>query len=107
MKILQAMTLGLVMSTVALPALANKATRQQLADCKTELRAMYGEETHVRLRSISKRRIMRIWTVPPEGDSLLVHCSKNAAGKLNLMDGEGLTLVNPNRDSINKVSSNQ
>lgn len=108
MKALTTMALGLIMSTIAVPALATSADRQQLADCKSELRAIYGEDTGLRLKSISKaKKRMRIWTVPVDGEGLSVDCRKDASGTLQLTDRQGVVLVNPNHDSINKVSVNK
>lgn len=106
MKTLTALTLGLIMSTAALPTLAAKMDKNQLALCKSELGAIYGDDARFKLKSINGRRNkMRIKAIPVDGESLIVTCWKDSSGTIQLVDRNGVALVNPSYDSIDKVSA--
>ncbi|MFT5482888.1 MAG: hypothetical protein ACI9GW_001543 [Halieaceae bacterium] len=107
MKTLTAMTLGLVMSTTALPTLAAQLDPEQLSQCKSELGAIYGDDARFKLKSINGRKNkMRIKTIPVDGESLTVTCWKDSSGTIQLIDREGVALVNPSYDPTDKISDN-
>jgi hypothetical protein len=107
MKTLTTLTLGLIMSTAALPTLAAKMDADQLAQCKSELGAIYGDDARFRLKSINGRQNkMRIKAIPVDGKSLIVTCWKDSSGRLQLVDREGVALVNPSYDPTDKVTVN-
>lgn len=107
MKKMTAMTLGLVISTVAMPALATKAQREQLTQCKSELRAIYGKGSHLKLSSITNRGKMRIKTLPEGGESMSVMCWKDKSGTLQLTDRKGVALIDTDRNAISRVTTDK
>ena len=108
MKILPAIIIGLAVSGAASSSLATTSEREQLAQCKSGLEAIYGEDSRFKLASIRTGRQvkMRIKAIPAEGNSVLVSCWIDSGGKLNLTDKAGVALTTPTYDSADKVSLN-
>ncbi len=107
MKKVLATTLGVILATGAVAALAGKEDRENLAQCKADVESHYGERTRVRLRSIKHRKgetQMRLMVTPGSGGkNELVVCSIGAEGMTSLADRDGVALA-PMSDEQDKVS---
>ncbi len=109
MKTFTAFAVSMVMASVALPSMAGTHDRENLTQCKSELRKVYGENTTLKLKSIKRNRNgaqMRIKTIPVEGDSLMVTCWIDSDGVANMVDKAGVALVSPSYNTGDKVSLN-
>ena len=88
-------SLGIILATGAVSAFAGKKDQENLAQCKADVKAHYGEQTRMRLRSIKRgeeETHMRLMVSAPEGNTLVV-CSVDAAGASSLADRDGVALV--------------
>ena len=109
MKTLTAITMGLILAGTALPSLAGTKDNENLAQCKAELKKVYGEDTRLKLKSIKRSRSgnqMRINAIPAEGDSQLVTCWVDRDGQINMMGKDGVAIIAPGADMGNQVSLN-
>ena len=97
MKTLKAVTASIVIACAAVPAWAGSSHNQDLALCKSELKAIYGQDTRIKLKSIRNGRPaqLRIQAIPSEGDSTLVKCWNDGNGGVNLEDNDGVALGSP------------
>ena len=105
MKKLITTTLGVVLAASAVSAFAGSADRENLAQCKADLKAHYGDDTRLRLRSIKRssgETHMRMMVKPAEGENTLIVCSVSRDGVSSLADSEGVALVAA--DAEQKVS---
>lgn len=97
MKKVLATTLGVILATGAVSALAGKADRESLAQCQADLDAYYGERTRVRLRSIKRldsETQLRLMVTPGSGGSnQVVVCSVGTDGVTSLADRDGVALA--------------
>jgi len=99
----------MVLASIALPSVAGTHDRENLAQCKSELRKVYGDNTTMKLKSIRRSRAgaqMRIKTIPAGDESRLVTCWIDSEGAANMVDKEGVALVAPAYDTADKVSLN-
>ena len=107
MKMFRRVTIGMVLAGVAGPALAASQDQQHLAQCKSELKRVYGEDSRVKLKSIKRSRNgnqMRIQAVIPDGENQMATCWIDGEGVANLQDQSGVALTVPAFDSADKVS---
>lgn len=91
-------TLGIVLATSAASALAGKEDRANLAQCKADIGAYYGEGTRMRLRSIQRAEgetHLRLMVTPAGGGNRVVVCSVGSDGASHLADKDGVALVVP------------
>ena len=98
MKKLIATTLGVCLAAAAASSLAGQADRENLAQCKTDVKAHYGDDTRMRLRSIKRssgETHMRMMVKPAGGENTLVVCSVGRDGVSSLADSEGVALIAP------------
>lgn len=98
MKKVIAATLGIVLATGAVSALAGKQDREQLAQCKIDIDAHYGDATRMRLRSIKRgegETHLRLMVTPAEGGNRVVICSVAGDGASRLTDADGVALAEP------------
>ncbi len=96
MKKLIATTLGVVLAAGAVSAFAGSQDRENLAQCKADVKAFYGDDTRIRLRSIkhsSGDAHMRLMVTPKGGDNTLVVCSVTRDGASSLADRDGVALA--------------
>lgn len=97
MKKVLASTLGVILATSAVTAFAGKEDRENLAQCKADVDAYYGERTRVRLRSIKRldtETQMRLMVTPGSGGSnQVVVCSVGLDGLTSLADRDGVALA--------------
>ena len=98
---------GVVLSGSAVFTMAGTKASEQLALCKSEIQAVYGAEVNTRLKSVKQRRSgtqMSIYTIPPEGESVMLTCVVDREGELNLTDRDGVAVAVPTYDTADKVS---
>ena len=110
MKMFRRVTIGMVLAGVALPSMAGSLDREHLAQCKSELKRVYGEDTRMKLKSIKRNRNgnkMRIQAVNPDGGSELTTCWVDGDGITNMRDHDGVALVAPAYDTGDKLSANE
>lgn len=108
MKMFKRVTIGMVLAGVAVPSLAGSLDREHLAQCKSELKRVYGEDSRMKLKSIKRSRAgnqMRIQAVVPDGGSHMATCWVDSEGMTNMLDQEGVALVIPEFDSEDKLSA--
>ena len=98
MKKIITMTVGVVLAASALSAFAGNPDRENLAQCKADVKSYYGEDTRLRLRSIKRssgETHMRMMVKPAAGENTLVVCSVGRDGVSSLADSEGVALALP------------
>ena len=98
MKKVIATTLGIVLATSAVSALAGKEDRANLAQCKADVEAYYGDGARTRLRSINRApdaTHLRLMVTPPDGGNRVVVCSVSEGGATSLANQDGVALVVP------------
>jgi len=108
MKTFTSFAVSMVLASAALPSVAGTHDRENLAQCKSELRKVFGDNTTMKLKSIKRSRAgnqMRIKTLPAGGQSQMVTCWVDNDGLTNVVDKEGVALVSPLYDG-DKVSFN-
>ena len=93
---------GVILATSAVTAFAGKADRDNLAQCKADVDAYYGERTRVRLRSIKRLESetqMRLMVTPGSGGSneVLV-CRVDVDGSTSLADRDGVALASSSEE---------
>ncbi|MBT4522090.1 MAG: hypothetical protein HOC23_18990 [Halieaceae bacterium] len=109
MNKLVALTMGLVMAGATLPAFASSSDNEYLGQCKAGLKAIYGEDTRLKLKSIKRSRAgnqFRIKAIPAQSSSLLVTCWVDDQGKTNLVDKNGVAIRSSENKIENQVSLN-
>lgn len=109
MKTFTSFAVSMVLASAALPAMAGTHDRENLAQCKSELRKVFGDNTTMKLKSIKRSRggaHMRIKTIPVGGESQMVTCWVDSEGMTNMVDKEGVAVVSPIYDDGDKVSLN-
>jgi hypothetical protein len=97
-KLTTAFTIGLVLTGHAVTAAAGQVDREQLGQCKAELKKVYGDDARVKLKSIKRSRVgnqMRLQAIPAEGGSQMVTCWLDDAGAVNMVDKQGVALAVP------------
>lgn len=102
MKKILATTLGVLLATAAVSAFADKVDRENLAQCKTDIKTHFGEGTRSRLRSIKRtdgEAHMRLMVKPGGGKNRLIVCSVSGDSSAVLTDKEGLSLVAPSGEA--------
>ena len=110
MKMFRRVTIGMVLAGVALPSMAGSMDREHLAQCKSELKKVYGDDARLKLKSIKRSRggnQMRIQAVGSEGGSEMTTCWIDSAGVTNLQDHDGLALTAPDYDTSDKVTQHE
>ena len=109
MKTFTSFAVSMVLASVALPSVAGTHDRENLAQCKAELRKVFGDNSTLKLKSIKRSRNgahMRIKTVPVDGESQMVTCWVDKEGMTNMIDKEAIAIVAPQYDTGDKVSLN-
>ena len=72
MKTFTSFAVSMVLASAALPSVAGTHDRENLAQCKAELRKVFGDNSRLKLKSIKRSRDgahMRIKTLPVGGES--------------------------------------
>ena len=108
MKMFRRITIGMVLAGVAGPGLAATANQDDLAQCKSELKRVYGEDTRLKLKSIKKKRDgnqMRIQAIGG-GASHMATCWVDREGVTNMIDKDGVALIAPEFEGGNQVTQN-
>jgi hypothetical protein len=98
MKILAIATLGLVLTGASASTMAATLDRQHLAQCKSDIYSLFGDDTRMKLQGVKRSRVgaqMRIHAVPTDGESQLVTCWVDKEGNTNINDREGVAMVIP------------
>ncbi len=96
MKKVLATTLGVILATGAVSALAGKQDRESLEHCKADISAVYGDNTRVRLRSIKRGESlteMRMMVTPRGAGNQVVVCAVSADGSTQLSDRDGVAIL--------------
>ncbi|MEH6583425.1 MAG: hypothetical protein V7754_15920 [Halioglobus sp.] len=109
MKMFRRVTIGMVLAGVAGPAMATTVDRDHLAQCKSALKSVYGDESRMKLKSIRRSRKgdqMRIQAIEQGGESHITTCWVDRDGEANVLDQDGVALVEPVPDTQNRVSMN-
>ena len=107
MKTFTSFAVSMVLASAAVPSIAGTHDRENLAQCKSELRKVFGDNSTMKLKSIKRSRgsaQMRIKTIPAGGESQMVTCWVDNNGVANMIDKEGVALVVPQYDAGDKVS---
>lgn len=107
MKTFTSFAVSMVLASAALPSVAGTHDRENLAQCKSELRKVFGDNTTMKLKSIKRSRDgahMRIKTMPSGGESQMITCWVDSEGATNMVDKEGVALGAPDYKAGNKVS---
>ena len=98
---------GVVMAGLAVTAMASKQDRQQLAQCKADIQAVYGEGVRTKLKGVKNGlsgTSMRIQTIPAGGESRVLTCTLDRDGVSSLTNSDGIALTVPAYDAADKVS---
>lgn len=98
-------TLGILLATGAVSSFAAKQDRENLAQCKSDINAYYGEGTRTRLRSIKRETDathLRLMVNPEGGKNTVVVCSVSPDGVSSLETRDGIALTLPTKEQ--KVS---
>ena len=98
MKKILATTLGVILATGAVAALADRQDRASLTQCKADIEAYYGEDTRARLQGIRRsagETHMRLTVTPESGGRRVVVCSVSRDGASSLADRDGVALAPP------------
>lgn len=109
MRTFTSFAVSMVLASAALPSMAGTHDREHLAQCKSELRKVFGDNTTMKLKSIKRSRggaHMRIKTVPNGGESRMVTCWVDSEGMTNMVDREGVALIAPTYENGEAVSLN-
>ncbi len=109
MKTFTSFAVSMVLASAALPSMAGTHDRENLAQCKSELRKVFGDNTTMKLKSIKRSRDgaqMRIKTIPSGSESQMVTCWVDSEGSTNMIDKEGVALAAPDYEAGDKVSMN-
>ncbi|MDP5054379.1 MAG: hypothetical protein NWP69_11365, partial [Congregibacter sp.] len=91
-------TLGIILATGAVSAFAGKQDRENLAQCKADINAYYGDSTRTRLRSIKRssgETHLRLMVNPKDGENTVIVCSVASDGGSRLATGDGVALTGP------------
>jgi len=109
MKTFTSFAVSMVLASIALPSAAGTHDRENLAQCKAELRKVYGDNTTLKLKSIRRSREgahMRIKTIPAGAESQMITCWVDGEGTTNMVDKGGVAVVAPVYDAGDKLSLN-
>ncbi|MFT5710445.1 MAG: hypothetical protein ACI8QT_001140 [Halioglobus sp.] len=109
MKTFTSFAVSMVLASAALPSMAGTHDRENLAQCKSELRKVFGDTTTMKLKSIKRSRDgaqMRIKTIPSGSESQMVTCWVDSEGATNMVDKQGVALAAPEYKAEDKVSMN-
>lgn len=107
MKTLTAVTLGLLLSAAALPALAGSSNTEKLGLCKAELGDIYGQGTRVKLKSIMNKKSgthMRLQATPSDGERVTITCLVDREGMASIMGADGVAISAPATTDTDVVS---
>jgi len=108
MKMFRRVTIGMVLAGVAAPSMAANANSQHLAQCKSELKRVYGEDTRSKLKSLKRKRSgnhMQIQSVV-DGVRSLSTCWVDREGDINLLDREGVAIDVPAGRAAQNITLN-
>jgi hypothetical protein len=98
MKMLAIATLGLVLTGASASTMAAKLDSQNLAQCKSDISRVFGDDTRMKLQGVKRSRVgakMKIHATPTDGESQLVICWVDKEGNTNLNDREGVAMAIP------------
>ncbi len=99
-KVLAGFVMGVTLSVTGI-AQAESEQGQQLAECKQQLAAVYGDEARVRVggKSAVDQPTLKL-RVYPQGERLVrVSCSRTAEGAVSLVNQYGIALLEPQQRS--------
>ena len=109
MKLITGITLALSLSAMGMSATAADHDSENLALCKADLKGMFGPDTGLKLKSLSRRRSgdqLRIRVAPAEGDAQTVTCVVDREGVTSLLNSDGVALLPPVHDGGDTVTLN-
>jgi len=109
MKTFTSFAVSMVLASAALPAMAGQKDNENLTQCKSELRKVFGENTRLNLKSMKRSSgsiHMRILARPAGSESQMVTCWVDSSGLTNVVDKEGVALIAPMMEAGEKVSLN-
>ncbi|EAQ96802.1 hypothetical protein [Congregibacter litoralis] len=98
MKKILVSSIGIILATGAVSAFAAKQDRENLAQCKADINAYYGDNTRTRLRSIKRsagETHLRLMVNPKNGENTVIVCSVSSEGASSLATGDGVALTSP------------
>ena len=95
-RIAASLATGLVMAGAA-AVQAGSEQGQQVAECKTQLTAVYGDDAHVRtIGKASVRGSTMTFSVHPEGERRVrVTCTRLPDGNISMTDRYGIAVTMP------------
>ncbi|WP_439102025.1 hypothetical protein [Congregibacter sp.] len=96
MKKILVSSIGIILATSAVSAFAAKQDRENLAQCKADINAYYGDNTRTRLRSIKRRAgetDLRLMVNPKNGENTVIVCSVSGDGASSLATDDGVALT--------------
>lgn len=95
-NVIASLAMGLAL-TGASVVQAGHEQDQQVAECKTQLTSVYGEDTHVRIiGKASLQEPAMSFSVHPKGERRVrVTCSLMPDGDVSMMDDYGIALAMP------------
>ena len=104
-KVMASVVLGVALAGSGMAQAGDE--RKQLAECKAELAAIYGDETRVRLRSMGggRDRPLNLSVHVPGEEQVRVVCKRGADGELQLMDRDGVALLPASTDNSKITTS--
>jgi hypothetical protein len=97
-KVAAGLAMGFVLATATAAQAGSDGNRfQQVAECKTQLTAVYGEDAHVRtIGKVSVRGSAMTFSVSPQGERRVkVTCTPGPDGNVSVMDRYGFALAMP------------
>lgn len=111
MRMFRRVTIGMVLAGVAAPGYAATVDREHLAQCKSDLKGVYGDDTRLKLKSIKRKHRsqgdhMRIQAVSADGERHYPTCWVDSEGATHMVDSDGVALAAPEFDSAEKLSLN-
>lgn len=107
MKKIAIVVAGLTLAGTSLYTVAREGDSERLAGCESELQQMYGEDTAVKLKSLSHKRggaSLRLKVRPAQSDSRMVTCRVDKAGAISLEDSQGVALKGTQNSTVGQVS---
>lgn len=100
-KTIAAITFSALAAVASSSQAASTMDRQHLAQCKSDLARVYGEDDWLRLKAVNRVRgkaHMRIKVISDQGPNSMVTCWVDRDGRTQAVDSEGLAVAIPGSD---------
>lgn len=90
------MIIGVLMSGLAVSAMAGKGSGPQLSECRAEIAATFGDQARTRLQGMKRGgKQLNLRVTHAADEAFLAVCTLNAQGFVELRDKDGLVLTAP------------